>query len=550
MKYSSRYPGVKPFETEEQHIFFGRSADIQSLYELVGVEKTVLFYSKSGLGKTSLINAGLIPKLKKDKHITYNPVTIRLGVYSKVNSISPKAKIIDLLQKDVTSGSLKDFPELYENTISFWLKSIQFSNPEQTHILIFDQFEELFTFPDEHIEELKKDLNELLYLKTSTCFRENLLLLSEAKPDVLTEEQLNTLTSAVNIRMLFTIRSDKLSLLNRLTDYLPNLQRAFLELKSLTPEEACNAIIKPAGIDGDFPCPKFEFTTEAVRKIINALTDEGKQPIETFQLQIVCQYAESLILKDKTKTSISPGDLGDIKDIHQSFYDNLLAELVTESEEERLRLRNLLEEQFIYEPEKRRLQVLQGIILKKVSAATLSALERTHLIRSEPYQDSFTYELSHDTLVEPILKSYHKRREEEERKSEEVKKEAELQAYRSKARRQRNIIIIVSIAALLSICSATFGFFMWHKAGKERTRAENERTSAETQRMKADSALKAFITADSLRKETEINSLLNDSRSFAMYGKRQDAILSVEKALKIDSANIEAIELLRKYRNP
>ena len=49
MKYTSRYPGVKPFETEEQHIFFGRTNDIQNLYDLVGVEKTVLLYSKSGL---------------------------------------------------------------------------------------------------------------------------------------------------------------------------------------------------------------------------------------------------------------------------------------------------------------------------------------------------------------------------------------------------------------------------------------------------------------------------------------------------------------------
>ena len=67
MKHTSRYPGVKPFETEEQHMFFGRLADIQSLYELLGVEKTVLLYSKSGLGKSSLINAGLIPKLLEDK---------------------------------------------------------------------------------------------------------------------------------------------------------------------------------------------------------------------------------------------------------------------------------------------------------------------------------------------------------------------------------------------------------------------------------------------------------------------------------------------------
>src|ERR1035438_6435837 len=100
MKYTSRYPGVKPFETEEQHIFFGRTNDIQNLYDLVGVEKTVLLYSKSGLGKSSLSNAGLIPKLTEEKKVNYYNYTIRFGLYSKDNGISPKEKIIEILKTD------------------------------------------------------------------------------------------------------------------------------------------------------------------------------------------------------------------------------------------------------------------------------------------------------------------------------------------------------------------------------------------------------------------------------------------------------------------
>jgi hypothetical protein len=559
MKYTSRYPGVKPFETEEQHIFFGRSADVQSLYELVGVEKMVLFYSKSGLGKTSLINAGLIPKLKNDKHKIYNPVTIRLGVYSKVNNISPKAKIIEILQKYPGYDSLKDFPELIENTLAFCIKSLQFNDPGQIHVLIFDQFEELFTYPDDQIEELKKDLHELLYLKTSACFRDNIMLLYETKPDAFSEEQLNMLTSAVNIRILFSIRSDKVSMLNRLTDYLPNVQRTFLELKPLTTEEARNAIQMPAKADGDFPCPKFEFAPSAVDKILNDLSDNGKQPIETFQLQLVCQYAENLILKNPGKLSVLQDDLGDIKDIHQSFYNNLMAELPTESAEEKLRLHILLEERFIYEPEKRRLPVLKGMILKNISEQTLSALEKTHLIRSEPYQDSFTYELSHDTLVEPILKSFHKRKEEEEKQKEEEKKEAErkkaeeerieeekrkrkdleerfrekeLQAIRIKARRQKILIFVISVGTVFSLGMATFGFVMLNDANN---------------------AIEKFHIADKKRRELEVQKLISDAKSYEMYGYFQDAERSIDSALQIDSTSQLAKDamdtLLTKYSN-
>jgi hypothetical protein len=471
MKYTSRYPGVKPFETDEQNIFFGRSNDINTLYDLVGLEKTVLLYSKSGLGKSSLINAGLIPKLNEDKNINYKHFIIRLGVYKKDNSQSPKVKTIELIKSDLIENSLINFTELYENSLSFWLKMLQLNTQEQTTVLIFDQFEELFTYPDYQIEEFNRELHELLYLKTSAHFRKKMPLMLEQNKDAFTDEQLNILSSAVNVRLLFAIRSDYLSMLNKLTDYLPNLQHTFYELKPLDNKEARNAIIKPAEIDGDFPCLKFEFTNDAIDKIINALSDNGKQSIETFQLQIVCQFSEGLILNNILKRSITPDDLGDIKEIHQSFYKKLMEELSVESEEEKMKLHVLLEEQFIYEPEQRRLQVLKGIILKSITENTLSALEKTHLIRSEPYQDSFTYELSHDTLVEPILKSYRERKESEEQKESLKRREEELQTIRIKALRQRNLIIFFSTAFLLSASFAIFGFIMWQKAEAEKEKA-------------------------------------------------------------------------------
>jgi hypothetical protein len=549
MKYISRYPGVKPFETDEQHLFFGRSNDIQALYDLVGVEKTVLLYSKSGLGKSSLINAGLIPRLENAPNIKYNYYTIRLGAFSKENSISPRQKIIELIRKTAAESQLNSFPELSENSLAYWLKSLQINDPVKINVLIFDQFEELFTYPDEQVEELKNDLHELLYSKTSAHFREQIPILLEKYPEAFSDEQLNTLSSAVNIRLLFVIRSDYLSMLNRLTDYLPNLQRTFYELQPLEIKEAARAITSPARIEGEFPCPKFEFSNEAVDKILAALSDNGKQSIETFQLQIVCQHAESLILKNQPKNSIAPDDLGDIRDIHQSFYNNLMEDLSTKNEEEKQQLRILLEEQFIYEPEQRRLQVLKGIILKKISESTLAALEKTHLIRSEPYQDSFTYELSHDTLVEPILKSYRLRKELQERKDLEYKKLEEIRVIRDRAIKQRKIIIVVSLAAIFSIGMAIFGFVQWDKSKSALKEVERSKANIVKEKNKAEEAVRQFEAADRKRREVEVNTLINDARSFEMYGETQDALKAIEKALKIDSANLQAIELLHKYSN-
>jgi hypothetical protein len=477
MPDKSRYPGVKPYETDDQNIFFGRSKDIRILFDLIRIEKTLLLYSKSGLGKTSLINAGLIPQFITAGE--FNVFTIRFGIHSETSFIPPKRKVIEILNKGAENSPLLAFPELKEDTFSYWLKATQIQDPEKTHVLIFDQFEELFTYPQDHIEEFSKELYEVIYLKTSPFFRRNLIELVENNPTAFSKEQFNELSSAINIRFLFVIRSDFLSKLNHLTNWLPNLQRTFYELNPLETEDAKQAIIEPAKRKGDFSTPGFEYTPETVEKIIGELSDHNQQPIETFQLQIVCQYAENVVSKNPGHLVISSSDLGEINDIHQRFYDTLISNLPIENEDERLRLRILLEEDFIYEPEQRRLQVLKGKLLKKISEETLFKLEKTHLIRSEPYQNTFTYELSHDTLVEPILKSFRLRVKEEEKKKEDEEKEqterlrqAEIRSIQQKNRRQRNIIFIVSFAALISIGCAIFGFSMWQKAVQEKKNAQ------------------------------------------------------------------------------
>src|ERR1043165_4937819 len=58
------YPGPRPFQSEECGIFFGRAAETRDLFSYISAQRAVLLYSASGAGKTSLINAGVIPKLR------------------------------------------------------------------------------------------------------------------------------------------------------------------------------------------------------------------------------------------------------------------------------------------------------------------------------------------------------------------------------------------------------------------------------------------------------------------------------------------------------
>ena len=59
------YVGPRPFTKDEKDRFFGRDQEASQLIPLVIAERLVLFYSQSGAGKSSLINARLIPGLEQ-----------------------------------------------------------------------------------------------------------------------------------------------------------------------------------------------------------------------------------------------------------------------------------------------------------------------------------------------------------------------------------------------------------------------------------------------------------------------------------------------------
>lgn len=69
---TSPYPGLSPFQEEDAPIFFGRDTEILEGCELLnrvrrqGYPRLVMVLGSSGSGKSSLVRAGLLPRLKKD----------------------------------------------------------------------------------------------------------------------------------------------------------------------------------------------------------------------------------------------------------------------------------------------------------------------------------------------------------------------------------------------------------------------------------------------------------------------------------------------------
>ena len=138
--------------------------------------------------------------------------------------------------------------------------------------------------------------------------------------------------------------------------------------------------------------------------------------VEPVQLQLVCQYVEELVRaramrRDGAPVEVSEADLGgdsQLQRVLEEFYDRTLASI--ESPAERRRIQRLCEQRLISSAGRRLTEAAEEIEGKYgVGADTLRRLVDTRLLRPEPRLGGVFYELSHDTLVEPIRRSRKKR---------------------------------------------------------------------------------------------------------------------------------------------
>jgi hypothetical protein len=493
MNKQRRYPGTKPFSSDQKGIFFGRSEDIAGLAELVNIEQLTVLYSKSGLGKSSLINAGVLPKLEKEDRLI--PYSLRFGAYTANNTASPLSITTQTIGY---SGETKLLDKIIPKDNSLWyhLKSDQIAKQEKRgYLLIFDQFEELFTYPEAQIAAFGKQLAELLYTTIPERFRKVVEseIWEKGNQSFLSEQDQKDLHKPLKIKILMAIRSDRMSLMNRLKDHLPHVLKNCYELLPLSVEQAEDAILIPAFLkDSKFESPPFDYDYPSIAKVLDFLTDGDRQDIASFQLQILCEYLEKKVI-DQQLRLIQEHHLGDIKNLFKNYYDDQIATLG--NHEEQLAARKLLEEALIFEEEERRLTLYEGIILKShgMTPELLRKLLDSRLLRSErsTQGEGYNYEISHDSLVAPILKSKEKRiateeqnrqieeekgKLEEERQrllAEERERQKHLEIEQKKKKRNRRLAMVGFVLSAISIVMSIWALSAQNNAKKLQLKAES-----------------------------------------------------------------------------
>ncbi len=150
---SNPFRGLLPFNESQADLFFGREAEVDAFIEQLREKSTSAVVGPTGAGKSSFIQAGVIPRLREQGRWTV--ISLRPGRNASVS-------LADALREAEVSGSSSGgpkpdslIPRLNNSPGLLTMALLSLAETKQSRVLLFvDQLEEIFTLDDD--EETRK----------------------------------------------------------------------------------------------------------------------------------------------------------------------------------------------------------------------------------------------------------------------------------------------------------------------------------------------------------------------------------------------------------
>ncbi len=383
------YVGPRPYRRSDQHNFYGRDREARELRALIVAEREVLFYAQSGAGKTSLLNAVVIPALE-ERGFFVLPVArvgseLPQGVESQdVNNVFVFGALLTLAGEDV------DPQTLLPHTLRSFLVE-RYPEPEdefesQPLVLILDQFEEILTSHQDRWQDAEGFFRQV-------------------------REALDTLP---RLGVVFAMREDHVAGIDPYAPLFPRRLRARFRMERLGPKGALAAVSKPAA---NGACP---FDPGVAEQLVDNLrlikvqhyTGAGEETVtgpfvEPVQLQVVChrlwtnlpEQADHAIQWEEVE------EYGNVDRALTDFYTGALDAAMQETDTSEQDLRRWVGRKLVTPVGTRGLAMRGPKDTEGLDNAAVDVLEGQHLIRADVRAGARWYELAHDRLVDPILQS-------------------------------------------------------------------------------------------------------------------------------------------------
>ena len=463
------WPGLTTFSEGQAAFFFGREEEVRELYRRVDRKALTVLFGQSGLGKSSLLQAGLFPRLREAR---FCPVYVRLDHAPDATSLTEQIKKA-VFKETATMGTwTKAGSSAVGETLweFFHHRDDHLHAPDGalvTPVLIFDQFEELFTLGSAAEATRQR----------AAAFIAEIADLAENRPPARLEARMENEATAIDdfdftradYRVLITLREDYLPHLESLKGKMPSLMQNRMRLTRMKAGPALDAIVKPgAGLVS----PE---VAAAIAAFVAGRADLAEAEIEPSLLSLVCRELNTQRIS-RGEAVIGASLLAGTRDtILQTFYERSLAD-------QSAAVRNFIEDELLTESGHRENVALDRAQKRLASAgadpAALDILVNRRLLRIEERLDVRRIELTHDVLCGVVRASREVRREREAKEAAERElaatraKEAAVQRSLWRARWVAGICLVMAVGAA---GSALFGYFNLRRARL----AEQEAVQAE-----------------------------------------------------------------------
>jgi WD40 repeat protein len=423
------WPGLESFQERDALFFRGRRAETEELLGRVRRTRLTIVYGRSGLGKSSLLQAGIFPTLRQELFL---PVYVRL----RYNPDAPplREQVLAELDRAVKAAEVEApatdprrtlWEHFHRRDEEFWSDDNQMVTP----VLVFDQFEEAFT------------IGQAPERAPSTAsFLEELGDLIEGRPPVAVRERVDAgdqdargfAATRHDYKVLLGIRVDFLAQLEKWRARVPMLGSNRMELGPFRGDAAL--LVTDAGSD--------LIADGVAEKIVRLVGDaEDDEPIHQIVVDpaLLSLFCSQLNERRKAASqSQITADLvaGNREAILDEFYARSVGDLPPSVHE-------FIEDRLLTVDGYRNSEALQNAKVR-MSEDDIQRLVDRRLIRVEESQGRpARLELTHDVLVEPVKKSRQIRLDQE--------KVAQAEAALTRARRNFMVRAAVFLAALVPI---------------------------------------------------------------------------------------------------
>jgi len=392
------WPGLATYDESSHDYFYGREAEVEELLRLVKLSPLTVLYGKSGLGKSSLLQAGLFPVLR---HAHYLPVYIRLDVASG-GQVPFSEQVGFWLRQALSDAGVDYLPFDYQDDLWTYLhrRDMEIWSPDNhllTPVLVFDQFEEVFAGVHPELPAprvLCQGLADLIENKLPSR-------LASGQVDKSLLEQLDTRSQ--RYRVLLSFREDFLPALKNWEHDVPSLLKNWCQLLPMSRACAIEALIHSgADILADGAA---ESIVDFVGNL-DARQSGGEMTIEPVLLSLCC-YQLNVKRQAAKAEWIDKELLSRVgQTILEDYYRNALAGMGKAAE--------FIEHKLIQGNQYRSSYPVQLALDEKlITQKQLSELTDKHrLLRVEQQMGTPRVELIHDRLVSVVRRVRDKRQAE------------------------------------------------------------------------------------------------------------------------------------------